>query len=145
MQVYIKKTFGLGTTTLVISNIEIDDLIKIVKSLEHSGLLLKGVTETVQNEIKEQKGGFLGILLCTLGASLLGNLLSGEGVNKKGNGIHMAGECVIRAGYSNKKKLISLNPLTNFEIQEYYQNESRFNGVYPRDNLPNKIKDELML
>ena len=77
--------------------------IKIVKSLYQSGLFLKGVTETVQNEIKEQNGGFLSMLLGTLGASLLWNLLSGKGVNKKGNGIHRAGEGVIRAGYGNKK------------------------------------------
>ena len=63
-----------NTTTLIISNNEIHDIIKIVKSLEDSGLLLKGVTETVQNEVKEQKGGFLSMLLGTLGASLLGNL-----------------------------------------------------------------------
>ena len=98
-----KKILGSGTTTLIISNDEMDDLIKIVKSLEHSGLLLKGVTETVQNEIKEQKGGFLSMLLGTLGASLLGNLLSDKGLNKKGNGIHRAGEGVIRAGYGNKE------------------------------------------
>ena len=64
-------------TTLIISNDEIH-IIKIVKSLENSGLLLKGVTETVQNEVKEQKGGFLSMLLGTLGASLLGNLLTGK-------------------------------------------------------------------
>ena len=63
-----------------------------MKSLEDSGLLLNGVTETVQNEIKEQKGGFLSMLLGTLGASLLGNLLTGKGVNKKGKGIVRAGE-----------------------------------------------------
>ena len=57
-----------------------EDIIKIVKYLENSGLLLKGVTETVQNEVKEQKGGSLSILLDTLGASLLGNLLTGPGV-----------------------------------------------------------------
>ena len=59
-----------------------EDLIKIVKSLENSGLLLKGVTESVQNEAKEQKGGFLSLLLGTLGASLLGNLLAGKGINR---------------------------------------------------------------
>ena len=58
-------------TILIISNDEIENISKIVKSLEDSGLLLKGVTETVQNEIKEQKGGFLKMLLGTLGASLL--------------------------------------------------------------------------
>ena len=69
MQEYIKKILGSGNTTLIISNNEIEDIIKIVKSLEDSGLLLKGVTETVQNEI-EQKGGFLSMLLDTLGAIL---------------------------------------------------------------------------
>ena len=56
-----------------------DDLIKIVKSFEDFGLLLKGVTESVQNEVKEQKGGFLSMLVGTLGANLLGNLLVGKG------------------------------------------------------------------
>ena len=55
MQEYIKKILGLGNTTLIISNNEIEDIIKIIKSLEDSGLLLKGVSETVQNEAREQK------------------------------------------------------------------------------------------
>ena len=111
MQEYIKKILGSGNnTTLIISNNDIEDLIKIAKSLEDSGLLLKGVTESVENEIKDQKGGFLNMLLGTLGASLLGNLLTGKGaiatsrrqvVNKKGKGIHRAGEGVIRAGEEN--------------------------------------------
>ena len=63
-----------SSTTLIISNNEMEDIIKIVKSLEDSGLLLKGVTETVQNEVKEQKGGFLSMLVGTLGANLLENL-----------------------------------------------------------------------
>ena len=61
-------------TALIISNDEIEDTIKMVKSLEGSGLLLKGVTETVQNQVKEQKEGFHSMLLGTVGASLLGNL-----------------------------------------------------------------------
>ena len=64
-------------TTLIISNDEIGDIIKIVESLEDSGLLLKAVTETVQNEVEEQQGGFLSMLLGILGASLLGNILTG--------------------------------------------------------------------
>ena len=76
-----KKILGSGNnnniTTLIISNNEIEDIIKIVKSLEDSGLLLKGVTKTVQIEVKEQKGGFLSMLLGTLGASLLQNILTG--------------------------------------------------------------------
>ena len=75
---------------------------RIVKSREDSGLLLKGVSETIQNEAKEQKGGFLSMLLGTLGASLLGNLLTGKGINKKGKGINRAGEGIVRAGYGNK-------------------------------------------
>ena len=77
-----QKILGSGNnTTLIISNKDMDDLIKIVKTLEDSGLLLKGITESVQNEIKEQKGRFLSMLLGTLGASLLGNLLTGKGLN----------------------------------------------------------------
>ena len=64
-----KKILGSGNTTLIISNKDMDDLIKIVKSLEDSGLLLKGVTESIQNEVKEQKGRFLSMLLGALGTS----------------------------------------------------------------------------
>ena len=70
-----KKMLGSGATTLMISNDEMDDILKIVKSLEKSGVLLKGVSETTQHEPKEQRGGFLGMLLGTLGASLLGDVL----------------------------------------------------------------------
>ena len=96
-----KKILGSGNTTLIISNKDMEDLIKILKSLEDSGLLLKGVTESVQNEIKQQKGRFLSALLGTLGASLLGNLLAGKGVNKKGKGIRRAGEGIVTAGEGN--------------------------------------------
>ena len=71
------------------------------------------------------------MLLGTLGASLLGNLLSGKGTVRAGEGIERAGY-----GCSVKKKLIPPNPITNFETKEYYENKSRFNGVYSRDNLP---------
>ena len=79
-----KKILGSGhnNTTLIISNDEMEDIIKIVKSLEDSGLLLKGVSETVQNEAREQKGGFLSMLLGTLDTSLLGNILTGQGINR---------------------------------------------------------------
>ena len=83
-------------TRLVISNNEIEDIIKIVKSLDDSGSLLEGVTKTVQNDVKEQKGGFLSMLLGTLGASLLGNLLTGKGIYRAGKGKE-----VVRAGYGN--------------------------------------------
>ena len=98
-----KKILGSGNTaTLIILNKDMDDLIKIVKSLEGSGLLLKGVAESVQNEIKEQKDGFVSMLLGTLGASLLRNLLTDKRVNKKGKGIQRAGEGKVRAGEGNK-------------------------------------------
>ena len=99
-------------TVLIISNDEIENIIKIVKSLEDSGLLLKRVAETVQNEVKEQKGEFLSMLLGTIGASLLGNLLIGKGATAtsqervihragkgKGKRINRAGEGVLRAEY----------------------------------------------
>ena len=99
-----KKDLGSGNhpshnnnTILIISNDEMKDIIKIVKSLEDSGLLFKGVSETIQNEAKEQKGGFLSMLLGTLGASLLGNILAEKGINR-------AGEGIVRAGYVNKRQ-----------------------------------------
>ena len=82
-----KKILGSGhnnNTTLIISNDEIYDNFKIVKSLEDSGILLKGVSETIQNESKEQRGGFVSMLLGTLGASLLGDLLT-KNSSGKGN------------------------------------------------------------
>ena len=77
---------GSGHTTLIISNNEMKDIIKIVKSPKDSGLLSKELTETVQNEVKQQKGGFLSMSLGTLGAILLGNLLTGKGINRVGKG-----------------------------------------------------------
>ena len=95
-----KKVLGSGMTTLIISNDEMDDVLKIVKSLENSGLLLKEVSETIQHEAKEQRGGFLSMLLGTLGASLLGDI-SSKGLS--GNGVIRAGEVTIRAGYGSKR------------------------------------------
>ena len=93
-----KKILGSDhqNTTLIMANDEMEDIVKIVKSYEDSGLLLKGVGETIQNEAKEQKGRFLSMLLCTLGVSLLGNVLVGKRIN-------MAGEGIVRAGYGNRK------------------------------------------
>ena len=97
-----KKILGSGhnnNTTLTISNDEMGDILKIVKSLEDSGVLLKGVSETIQNDAKEQKGGFLSMLLGTLGASLLGDMLFG----KKVIGTIRAGKGTIRAGSGSKR------------------------------------------
>ena len=69
-----------------------NDIMKIIEALENSGILLKGISQTTENETKEQRGGFLSMLLGTLGASLLGNLLSGKGKMRAGKGIVRAGE-----------------------------------------------------
>ena len=102
-----KKILGSGrryssssasyNATLILSNDEMKDINKIVKSLEGSGLLLKRVSGTTQNEAKEQKGGFLSMLLGSLGASLLGNMLAGKGIKT-------AGEGFLRASYSSSIK-----------------------------------------
>ena len=73
------------------------DIIKIVKCLDDSRLLFKEVIETIQNEAKKEKGGFLRLLLGTLGASLLGNILIVRGINR-------AGEGIVRAGYGNRRQ-----------------------------------------
>ena len=130
-----KKIHGSGIK-LIIEEEDMQDIIKIIKELENSEILLKGVSKTIENEIEEQRGEFLSILLGTLGSNFLGNLLTGKGIMRAGDGI-------VRAGEGSKKKLNSLlpfHPLTNIEISEYYKNEPRFNGVYSRHNLPNKIK-----
>ena len=80
-----KKIHGSGTTTLMISNKEVNDMMKVVQALKESNILLKEVTKTIKNETKEQKGGFLSILLGALGASLLGNILTGKGIVRAGN------------------------------------------------------------
>ena len=94
-----KKILGSGhNATLIISHDKREDILKIVRSLEDSGLLLKGVSETIQNEAKEQRGRFLSMLLGTLGASLLGDMLFG----KKDKGIIRAGEGATRADYGSR-------------------------------------------
>ena len=100
MQEFKTKIHGSGATTLIISNEEMNDIMKIVQALEDFHISLKGITETNKNETREQKGGFLSMLLGTLGPSLLRNLLSGKRIkvdfeNKKGKEI-------VRAGYGNK-------------------------------------------
>ena len=100
MEVVKKKMLGSGMTTLIISNDEMNDILKIVKSLENSGLLLNGVSETIQHEAKEQREGLLSMLLGILGASLLDDILS-KGLS--GKGVLRAGEGTIRAGYGSKR------------------------------------------
>ena len=107
-----KKIHGSGTTTLIISNEEMNDIMKIVQALEDSNILLKGVTKTIKNETKEQKGGFLSMLLGTLGTSLLGNILAGKGIARAGSGRrslnsstsygNKKGTGIVRVGYGNE-------------------------------------------
>ena len=93
----LKKEHGSGNMTLIISNEEMNDIIKIIEALENSNILIKGVTKTIKNETKEQKGGFLSMFLGTLGASLLGNLLTGKGILRAGSG-NKKGKGIVRAG-----------------------------------------------
>ena len=86
-----KKMRGEGIK-LIIEQEDMNDIIKIIKALENSGILLKGVSKTIEDETKKQRGGFLSMLLGTLGASLLGNLLTGKGIMRAGDGIVRAGE-----------------------------------------------------
>ena len=87
-----KKKSRSGFITLIISNEEMNDIVKIVNSLEESGVIIKGVSKTIKNEAIEQKGGFLGMLLRSLGVSLLGNLITGKGTIRAGGGTIRAGE-----------------------------------------------------
>ena len=91
-----KKIHGSGVK-LIIEQENMNDIMKFIEALENSGILLKGISKTIENETKEQREGFLSMLLGTLGASLLGNLLSGKGMMR-------AGEGIVRAGEGAKKK-----------------------------------------
>ena len=92
-----KNIHGSGNMTLIISNEEMNDMIKLIQALENSNVLLKGVTKTIKNETKEQKGGFLSMLLSTLGASFLVNLLTGKGIVRAGTG-NKKRKRIVRAG-----------------------------------------------
>ena len=92
-----KKIHGSGLK-LIIEQEDMNDIMKIIEALENSGILLKGVSKIIQNETKEQRGVFLSMFLGTLGASLLGKLLTG------GKGIVRASDGIVRAGSGSKKK-----------------------------------------
>ena len=100
-----KKIHGSGrplssasqTITLIISNKEMNDIMKIAQALEDSNILLKGVTKTIKNEAKEEKQAFLSMLVGTSGASLLGNMLAGKGIVRAGSG-NKKGKGIVRTG-----------------------------------------------
>ena len=96
-----KKIHGSGTTTLIISNEEMNEIMKIVQALEDSNILLKVVTKTIKNETKKQKGVFLSMLLSTLGASLLGTFLAWKGIVRAGSG-NQKGKGIVRASYGKE-------------------------------------------
>ena len=110
MLVFKKRYMVLEQQLRVISSEEMNDIMKIVEALQDSNILLKGVTKTIKNETKEQKGGFLSMLLGTLGASLLGDLLT---KHLSGKGTVRAGEGFLRAGEGIKKKSINANTSLN--------------------------------
>ena len=107
------KIFGSGTTTLIISKEEMENITKIVKSLEDSDLLLK--SETIQNKAKEKNGGFLAMLLGKLGASLLRNMLVEKGDNIAGDRIIKSWLWIWRI-FNQKIFIILPHPLTNLSI-----------------------------
>ena len=138
-----KKIHGSGVK-LITEQEDMNDIIKIIEALENSGILLKGVTKTIENETKEQRGGFLSMLLGTLGASLLGNLLTGKGIMRAGDGIVTAG-----AGKGSKKSLnplLPFHPLTNIEImntikmnQDLFLNEVIYFDSFGVEHIPKEI------
>ena len=126
-----------------------NDIMKIFQALEDFDILRKGVTKAIKNETKEQKGGFLRMLFGTLGASLLGILLAGKGIVRAlVLEIKREKDCkswfwlsFVLCFAKTIGFLMAPDPLTNFEIQKYYQNQPRLNDVFSRNNLTKKIKD----
>ena len=115
-----------------------NDIMRIIQALEYFNILPEGLTKAAKNKTREQRGGFLGTLVGTLGTTLLGNLISGKGIARGGCGNTKRKE-IVRLGYGVEWDfLIPPHPLTNFEIQKYYQNEPRFTGAFSGDNLRKK-------
>ena len=114
-----KKIHRSGTTTLIISNEGMNDVMKIVQALQDSCILLKEVTKITKNKTREQKGGFLSMLLGTLGGSLLGNLLSGKGIVRAGSR-NKKRKWIVRAGCGKKNGIFvatsSFNKLLNRKV-----------------------------
>ena len=100
--------YGSGNKTLTISNDDLNDLMKIATALEEHDILLKGTTKTIKNNTKKQEGGFLSMLLGTLGASLLGNLLTGKGLYRTGKGMYRTGQ-----GLKKNNSISSFNKFRN--------------------------------
>ena len=106
-----KKIHGSGIK-LIIEEEDMKDIMKIIEALENSGILLRGLSKTIENETKEQRGGSLSMFLGTLGASLLGNLLTGKGIMR-------AGDRIVRAGSGSKSKKKTKFTITFSSINKY--------------------------
>ena len=115
----IQKKIHDSGIKLIIEQEDMKDIMKIIEALENSGILLKGVSKTIENETKEQRGGFLNMLLGTLGASLLGNLLTGEGIMRAGDGIVRAGDGIVIAGEGKGSKKNPKFAITFSSINKY--------------------------
>ena len=115
-----KKIYGPSMITLLTSNKELKDM-KLNKSLKEPGFFIKGVSKINENETKQQKKGFFGMLVDTLAASLLENILGEKGV--------------VVYDWSWPGILMLPHPFNIFKIEKYYQNKPRINGVYTINNL----------
>ena len=115
-----KKIYGSGTTALIISNEEMKDVMRILKSIEESGLLIKGISEAIKNKAKEQEGRFLTILLATLAASILGNALKRPGVIRASEGVIRADQNFLMLPHplSKMKSFIKMNLILMVLIQK---------------------------
>ena len=115
-----KKIYGSGTTALIISNEEMKDVMRILKSIEESGLLIKGISEAIKNKAKEQEGRFLTILLATLAASILGNALKRQGVIRASEGVIRADQNFLMLPHplSKMKSFIKMNLILMVFIQK---------------------------
>ena len=134
---YSKEGFRSGMATIIFSNEELNDIIKIVKSHEDSGLLRKGISEIVKKEIKEEKGEFLDMLAAKVGASFLSNVVENVFWGKV---VISARKGTVRAGKETNFELVwifnAALSLASFEIQNFCQKEPKSKGVYLRNKMP---------
>ena len=116
----IQKNIHGSGVKLIIEEEDMNDIMKIIEALENSGILLKGVSKTIENETKEQRGGFLSMLFGTLGASLLGNLLTGgKGIMRAGDEIVRTGDGIVTAGAGKGSKKTTKFTVTFSSINKY--------------------------
>ena len=111
-----KRKYMVLEAALIISNKEINDIMKIIQTVKNSNILPEGVTKAAKNEISEQRGGCLGILMGTVASILLGNILSGKGIVRTGSGNKKEKRNCISWLWKKMGFLIPPQPLTNFEI-----------------------------